>query len=185
MQQIKYRAVGQCLRLEEAWRPVAGTVGRYQAVFSLDESWDDLTCTAVFRGPKATVEQLLTDGICVVPWEALQVRGWLEVGLYGVCGSERLPTLWAEPIVISDGPAPADTAQDPTPDKWQQYVEELKGDIPNAVEEYMTENPAPEGPPGPAGHTPEKGTDYWTEADKRAMVQDVLAALPVWNGGSY
>ncbi len=126
MRQIKYRAVGQCLRLEEAWRPVAGTVGRYQAAFSLDESWDGLTCTAVFRGPKATVEQLLADGACVVPWEALQVRGWLEVGLYGVCGSDRLPTLWAEPIAISDGPTPADAAQEPTPDKWQEYVNQVK-----------------------------------------------------------
>lgn len=126
MRQIKYRAVGQCLRLEEAWRPVAGTVGRYQAAFSLDESWDGLTCTAVFRGPKATVEQLLVNGACVVPWEALQVRGWLEVGLYGVCGSDRLPTLWAEPIAISDGPTPADAAQEPTPDKWQEYVSRVE-----------------------------------------------------------
>lgn len=31
---------------------------------------------------------------------------------------------------------------------------------------------------GPAGHTPVKGTDYWTAADKAEMVADVLAALP-------
>lgn len=37
-------------------------------------------------------------------------------------------------------------------------------------------------PAGPAGKTPEKGTDYWTEADKAAMVEDVLAALPVYAG---
>ena len=34
------------------------------------------------------------------------------------------------------------------------------------------------GPQGPAGHTPVKGTDYWTAADKAEMVADVLAALP-------
>ena len=38
---------------------------------------------------------------------------------------------------------------------------------------------------GPAGYTPVKGVDYWTAADKSAMVSDVLAALPTWNGGSY
>ena len=43
----------------------------------------------------------------------------------------------------------------------------------------------PEGPQGPAGHTPVKGTDYWTAADQASMVQDVLAALPTWTGGSY
>lgn len=43
----------------------------------------------------------------------------------------------------------------------------------------------PQGATGPAGHTPVKGTDYWTAADQASMVQDVLAALPTWEGGSY
>ena len=34
------------------------------------------------------------------------------------------------------------------------------------------------GTPGAAGHTPVKGTDYWTAADKQEIVSDVLAALP-------
>ena len=38
---------------------------------------------------------------------------------------------------------------------------------------------------GKDGHTPEKGADYWTAEDQQGMVNDVLAALPVWNGGSY
>lgn len=41
------------------------------------------------------------------------------------------------------------------------------------------------GADGANGKTPVKGTDYWTAADKSAMVSDVLAALPTWNGGSY
>lgn len=41
------------------------------------------------------------------------------------------------------------------------------------------------GDTGPAGYTPQRGTDYWTAADKTAMVNDVLAALPTWTGGSY
>lgn len=35
------------------------------------------------------------------------------------------------------------------------------------------------------GDTPQKGTDYWTEADQQSIVNDVLAALPTWEGGSY
>lgn len=38
------------------------------------------------------------------------------------------------------------------------------------------------GATGPAGYTPVKGTDYWTAADRQSMVNDVLAALPVYNG---
>lgn len=46
----------------------------------------------------------------------------------------------------------------------------------------------PQGPQGPAGadgtdgYTPQRGVDYWTEADRQQMVQDVLDALPVYNG---
>lgn len=46
----------------------------------------------------------------------------------------------------------------------------------------------PQGPQGPAGadgHTPVRGTDYWTEEDQQAIVDGVLAALPTWEGGSY
>lgn len=41
------------------------------------------------------------------------------------------------------------------------------------------------GEAGAAGHTPEKGVDYWTTSDKSEIVDDVLAALPTWTGGSY
>ena len=32
---------------------------------------------------------------------------------------------------------------------------------------------------------PVRGTDYWTEEDQQSIVNDVLAELPVWTGGSY
>ena len=38
---------------------------------------------------------------------------------------------------------------------------------------------------GENGHTPIKGTDYYTEADKAEMVALVLTALPTWSGGDY
>lgn len=41
------------------------------------------------------------------------------------------------------------------------------------------------GDKGADGHTPEKGVDYWTAADKSEIVQDTLAALPAWTGGNY
>lgn len=41
------------------------------------------------------------------------------------------------------------------------------------------------GKDGINGKTPVKGTDYWTEADKAEIVNDTLAALPTWAGGSY
>lgn len=45
--------------------------------------------------------------------------------------------------------------------------------------------PGAQGPPGSDGadgHTPVRGVDYWTQTDQQQMVQDVIAALPVYNG---
>lgn len=41
------------------------------------------------------------------------------------------------------------------------------------------------GSKGSKGDAPKRGTDYWTTADKNAIVNDVLDALPEWTGGSY
>ena len=38
---------------------------------------------------------------------------------------------------------------------------------------------------GLKGDSPVKGTDYWTAADKAAIVADTPAALPTWTGGGY
>lgn len=43
----------------------------------------------------------------------------------------------------------------------------------------------PQGGQGAPGHTPVKGTDYFTEADKTELVNAVLAALPVAEGVGY
>lgn len=42
-----------------------------------------------------------------------------------------------------------------------------------------------DGKDGLDGKTPQKGTDYFTEADKQAFVTDVINALPTWQGGAY
>lgn len=41
-----------------------------------------------------------------------------------------------------------------------------------------------QGPEGPAGYTPVKGTDYFTEADKTELVADVKAQIIVPSGAS-
>jgi hypothetical protein len=58
-----------------------------------------------------------------------------------------------------------------------------------ATQEYVDEaikkislTPGPAGPTGPKGDTPVKGVDYWTDADKTAIINDVIAALPVYDG---
>lgn len=43
----------------------------------------------------------------------------------------------------------------------------------------------PQGPKGADGHTPQRGVDYWTTEDQQIIVDQVLEALPTWEGGSY
>lgn len=54
-----------------------------------------------------------------------------------------------------------------------------------AVEGNVLKIGVPKGPAGAAGYTPQKGTDYWTAADKQEMVNEVLAALPAAEGVGF
>ena len=42
--------------------------------------------------------------------------------------------------------------------------------------------PGKDGKDGADGYTPQRGTDYWTEADKKEIVDEVLSAMP--DGGA-
>lgn len=43
----------------------------------------------------------------------------------------------------------------------------------------------PQGERGEKGQIPVRGVDYWTEKDMASIVEDVMNALPKWEGGSY
>lgn len=58
------------------------------------------------------------------------------------------------------------------PTEWEAV------DMPSAIN-------GKDGKDGQDGYTPVKGTDYWTDDDKRDIVNDVLNALPMWEGGSF
>lgn len=55
----------------------------------------------------------------------------------------------------------------------EEWLESLKGE------------PGKDGEPGQPGHTPVKGVDYFTAADKAEFVQDVLEALPAAEGVAF
>ena len=55
----------------------------------------------------------------------------------------------------------------------------------DGVGQRWVNNGTIQGPAGQDGHTPVRGTDYWTDADRQQLVRDTLAALPAWKGGAY
>ena len=65
------------------------------------------------------------------------------------------------------------------------YEIAVKNGFEGTEEEWLTSlvgEKGEQGAQGPPSKTQEKGVDYWTEADKAEMVQEVLAALPIYNG---
>ena len=98
------------------------------------------------------------------------------------------------------GPAGADGAKGDTGDTGPQGPKGDTGDTGPQGPKGDTGDTGPQGPKGdtgdtgpqgpkgdtgdtgPQGKTPMKGTDYWTAADRQQMVNDVIAALPVYNG---
>lgn len=61
----------------------------------------------------------------------------------------------------------------------------VKGDKGDPGEKGDKGDTGAQGAPGADGHTPVKGTDYWTAADKAEIVADVIAALPDGTEVSY
>lgn len=56
----------------------------------------------------------------------------------------------------------------------------------NVISSSSSQGPQGEqGPAGKDGHTPVKGTDYWTEADKQEIINAVIASFTNGNEVSY
>ena len=60
-----------------------------------------------------------------------------------------------------------------------------KSDMPAVEPVNMRGAQGDSGAAGPAGYTPVKGVDYYTDADKDELVQAVMSALPAAEGVSY
>lgn len=69
-----------------------------------------------------------------------------------------------------------------TPIKGIDYFDGVNGQDGKDGKDGQDGAPGEPGKDGQDGYTPVKGTDYWTAEDKSAMVADVIAALPVYNG---
>lgn len=61
----------------------------------------------------------------------------------------------------------------------------IKGDKGDKGEQGIQGPKGDKGDTGADGHTPVKGTDYFTEADKQELVTAVIAALPSTEEVSY
>ena len=146
-----------------AYKHIGGTKGMYNKLA-------DDTAAISISGNVATV---------ILAPQMLTASGTVRTSLvFNDAKLNRLTTFPFSVLVTSNPAAGAQKVEDYLrlqwlEDKLEESLRELK-----ASGEF-------DGAPGTDGYTPVKGTDYFTEADKTELVNAVLAALPMWEGGSY
>ena len=155
----------------------------YAVTRSYDEMWKTGLPVEIYK-----VEKLHPDVLPIQPVDSTltqsgQAADAAEVG-------NRLSALFEEIENIprgKDGVGIQSVAQTTTSaeDGGTNVVTVTKTDGTTSTFSIKNGSKGSEGPAGANGHTPVKGTDYWTTADQQAIVDDVLAALPAWEGGSY
>lgn len=105
----KINIIEQSVQVQKAANSVVGSVGVDQVQFEFDATWSDLSVYAAFRNTKvpepSEIHIMLDDSLtCVVPWEAYQAVGSLEVGVLGVRENVVVkPTVWATIINVQEG----------------------------------------------------------------------------------
>ena len=181
---MKYTVSGARIVASQNETLVAGAIGAHIAEFTFDEAWSEYTLRkAVFKREDITVEALIIDGACTIPWEVLEKSGTLFVGVYGESADKRRPTLWASPKTVNAGAVDGTPSSEPTPDTWQQLLERVETVAPHIGEDgnwyvgYTNTGVLAEGQRGDDGVTPVRGKDYWTEGDKDEIKSYVDEAI--------
>ena len=121
---MRLRATGQTLELVESERLVSGSVEIYTATFEFDPAWDGYAKTAVFTDDMGrSAEIALTDNTCTVPWEILRAGKYIHIGVYGVNGDKRYPTIYtANGLRVFEGALPTNPSQPPSPTEYEQLL---------------------------------------------------------------
>ena len=142
---IVYKVTGSTICIAEQEKIVAGDVNTHYAAFNLSNDWDGLGITAVFVNGQTTVEAILSEGQCVIPWEVLEKPGYLYVSIYGVSTSgedmeQKISTISPGIPVRKGGENDPDNHPSPTPDIYEQMLsalgkkqDKLKGQPPEVV----------------------------------------------------
>ena len=127
---MTYQVTGSEITLLDATPLVSGSVNLVKASFVFDEAWEGYSKTAVFCAVSATTEiarEVALDdaGTCVVPWEVLLPDSKLTVGVYGVRGNQRRPTIYCAPLFVERGAEPTEETRTPSPTVYEQLRSEM------------------------------------------------------------
>lgn len=203
---LKFAVKNQSLMRLDSFRAAEDSVNYLVAEFDiLTDDWDGATITATFSNGEKTVDAVLIENRCLVPWEVLVKPVPVKVSLFGVKGDKIITTdicRFSNSCTQERG----SSGKDPTPDAYQQIINMIEagkvkgpqGDPGPQGPRGETGQTGPQGPrgetgqtgpqgeigqtgqTGPAGqdgHTPVKGVDYWTASDKQEIYAEAEQAL--------
>ncbi len=105
-------------------RLTADSVEYVVAAFTFDESWNDLTKTAMFRVDERVYHVPLEEDRCTVPFEVLQ-DGTFYLSVFGLAQSLRATTTeW--PILVEKSGYTICQPSAPTPDPYHYFLQQVE-----------------------------------------------------------
>lgn len=181
---LEFNVKNQIITRTDKFDVVADSRNYLTAHFNLSEEWTgDVTAVFGFDGRFYHVV-LDENSTCIVPFEVIKTP-MFAVSLF--CGEESLITANVATVEVErSGMVEGEVPDTPTPIVWQQYMtamqELIESGLPYIGDNgnwflYNTEKGDYEDTGITAravdGYTPQKGVDYWTDADKAEIKSDV------------
>ena len=121
------RADQDTLTIVEDQEKYSGSRDYYTIAFEFSSDWDDFSARhAVFIRSETEVEDILipADGIVSMPNAFLEYETVIGVGCYGLSGDIRRTTNLVK-VVVDEGSYKAGARAVPTPDIFQQYLDQI------------------------------------------------------------
>lgn len=122
---LQLRIMNQNISYYATSRIVADSQGYLDFTLETSEEWNEYAKVVQFTrdGKTYDVPDVRPGVQYKVPWEALVGGGTMFVSCYGMSGeTNRATTNELEITVYDSGFYEGDPSEDPTPDKWQQFV---------------------------------------------------------------
>lgn len=141
---LQLRIMNQNISYYATSRIVADSQGYLDFTLETSEEWNEYVKVVQFTrdGKTYDVPDVRPGVQYKVPWEALVGGGTMFVSCYGMSGeTNRATTNELEITVYDSGFYEGDPLEDPTPDKWQQFVDQVldaKRDAETAAENAAT-----------------------------------------------
>lgn len=125
---LQLRIMNQNISYYATSRIVADSQGYLDFTLEISEEWNEYIKVVQFTrdGKTYDVPDVKPGVQYKVPWEALVGGGTMFVSCYGMSGeANRATTNELEITVHDSGFYEGDPSEDPTPDKWQQFVDQV------------------------------------------------------------